>query len=173
MQTLRCWQPLQISGGLFSGVLCFLEVGDRFQSILPYSRSCKVFHKQTCRGPHITIIFAFLADNAGSVPFGLLQLDVYTGFFGNSCGVFSQFSYNGRKTFLFSNTNFNRDSITKGILSYSFLRFSAAAIRRRRGSSAPYPLRFIAFISGKAAKKQHPLRCRLPAKKLCTAQVTL
>lgn len=72
--------------------------GDRFQSILPYSRSCKVFHKQTCRGgAHITIMFAFLADNTGIVPSGLLQLDMCTDFFGNNCGVLSQFSCNGRK----------------------------------------------------------------------------
>ena len=64
----------------------------------------------------------------------LLQLNVCTDFFGNGCGVFSQFSCNGRKTFLFSETNFNSDSVTKGqvcILSHSFLRFSAATIRRR------------------------------------------
>ena len=129
---------------------------NRFQSILLYSRSCKAFHKQTCRGVQITIVFAFLADNAGIVPSILFQLDMYTDFLRNSCGRFSQFSCNGRKTFLFSENNFNRDSVTKSqacILSHSFLRFSAATIRRRRESSAPYPPKFIAFISGKAAKK--------------------
>ena len=87
---------------------------DRFQSILPNSRSCKTFRKQTCRRTHITIVFAILTDNARIAPSGLPQRNVGTDFFENGCGIFSQISRNDRKAFLFSETNFNGDSIPKG-----------------------------------------------------------
>lgn len=66
------------------------------------------------RVAQITVVLAILSDNTGVVSSGLLQLDVGTDFFGNGCRIFSQFSCDGGKAFLFSEADFDGDSVTEG-----------------------------------------------------------
>ena len=61
-------------------MLCFPEVRTGFKAFCLIAGAARLSISKLTGGAHITVVFAFLADNAGIVPSGLLQLDVCTDF---------------------------------------------------------------------------------------------
>lgn len=81
---------------------------------------------------------------------------------------------NDRKSFSFSETNFNDDLVTKGymcIFGYGFLRFSTPPYRESEGTLPLKPRGLSLLFPEKAAKKQHPLKMLLSPHTLCAVQV--
>ena len=96
------------------GALGLLKIRTVFKALGLEATAAEFPICKLTRSAQIAEVLAILADNTGVVSSGLRQSDVGTNFFGNGCRIFSQLSCDSGKAFLFSEADFDSDSVTEG-----------------------------------------------------------